>query len=157
MNTSMISRKAFKKTREYFRDKVVWITGASSGIGEQLSLLLSEFDAKLIMSARSVEGLNRVKQEINCDTTHVHILPLDLESSESLTEKIHEALSIYGRIDILINNAGLGMRDFALNTELNVDRKIMNVNYFGTLALTKAALPKMISRKSGHIVVISSM
>jgi short-subunit dehydrogenase len=157
MNSSLLSQKAFRKAKGYFQNKVVWITGASSGIGEQLALQLHQLNAKLILSARSEEGLYRVKDQMNGNKDDVHILPLDLSAPESLNEKIQQTLSVYGYIDILINNAGLAMRDFALNTDLEIDRKIMNVNYFGTIALTKALLPGMISRKSGHIVVISSM
>lgn len=157
MKTLFGSEKSLHKAKNYLHQKVIWITGASSGIGEQLALLLNQLDAKLIISARSETRLKKVKEAMTGDKTNVHVFPLDLECIDALPEKIIEAVSIYGHIDMLINNAGIAMRDYALNTSLEVDRKIMNVNYFATIALTKALLPGMLKRKSGHIVVISSM
>lgn len=157
MKTFLGHQKALHKAKDYLRHKVIWITGASSGIGEELALLLNQFDTKLILSARSETRLKKVRESMTGDKTTVHVFPLDLECIDALPEKIIEAVSIYGHVDMLINNAGIAMRDYALNTSLEVDRKIMNVNYFGTVALTKALLPGMLRRKSGHIVVISSM
>jgi short-subunit dehydrogenase len=157
MNPSLLSQKEFKKAKDYFQNKVIWITGASSGIGEQLSLQLIQFDTKLILSARSAEGLQGVKETMIVNKQNANILQLDLENLKALPAKINEALSFYGRIDILINNAGLAMRDYALNTSIEVDKKIMNVNYFAPNMLTKALIPAMIKNKNGQIVVISSM
>ena len=141
----------------YYKDKVVWITGASSGIGEALALELSKRGALLILSARSAEKLERVR--VACEQADRHeILPLDLSDIDSLAGKAREAVGYYGRIDILINNGGVSQRALALDTPVDVDRTLLHTNYLGPVALTKAVLPGMLARKqNGHIVVISSL
>ena len=137
------------------KDQVVWITGASSGIGESLTYELSKEGALLIISARRQEELERVQQ--NCDNREkVKILTLDLADAFSLSQKAKEASSLFGDIDILINSGGISQRDRAINTSLEVDRQIMEVNYFGSITLSKALLPDMVKRKKGHHVIISS-
>lgn len=132
------------------------ITGASSGIGEALAYETSKLGAKLILSARRREELERVKA--NCaNPNDVNIIPLDLADSFAISQKAKEAESIYGYVDILMNCGGISQRDKVLNTNIDVDRKIMEVNYFGTIALSKALLPKMVERKSGHQVTITSV
>jgi len=134
---------------------VVWITGASSGIGEELAYQINNKGAKVIISARREEELERVKKSCrhpeNCAT-----LTLDLGKTDEIPAIASKAENIYGKIDILYNNGGISQRDKAINTDLSVDRKIMEVNYFGTIALTKAVLKGMVERKSGHIVITSS-
>lgn len=137
------------------RNKVIMITGASSGIGEALAYLLAEKSAYLILSARRRAELERVKS--NCShPENIRVLPMDLADSFSIPNKAKEAETFFGHIDILINCGGISQRDKAINTSLDVDRKLMEVNYFGAIALTKALLPKMVERKSGHHVVITS-
>ncbi len=137
------------------KNKVVMITGASSGIGEALAYELSKQGAKLIISARRREELERVKS--NCEhPERVNTLTLDLSDSFSIGQKAKEAEYIHGYVDVLINCGGISQRDKVINTKLDVDRKIMEVNYFGTIALSKALLPKMIERKTGHQVVVTS-
>lgn len=143
--------------RHYFKNKVVWVTGASSGIGERLCYLLGAYGAKLILSARNAEQLGRVADAINQAQGMARVLPLDLERTEELPDKVRESASFFGPIDILVNNAGLAVRDYALATHLDIDRKIMAVNYFGPVALTKAILPEMLARDTGQIVVVSSL
>lgn len=143
--------------QKYFHDKVIWITGASSGIGEQLAYKLNSMGAHLILSARNEKKLQTVKANLKNAKLPAHILTLDLEQLDSLPNKIEEAEAIFGRIDILINNAAVAVRDFALNTQLAIDKKLMDINYFGTITLTKGVLPSMLKRKSGHIVVTSSL
>ena len=136
------------------KDSVVWLTGASSGIGEQLAYQLAEKGAKLVISARRKEELERVKS--NCKSDTVATLPIDLGDGFALVQKAKEAETIYGPIDILINNGGLSQRDTILNTSLEVDRKLMEVNYFGSITLSKTLLPKMVERKKGHHVIVTS-
>lgn len=139
-----------------FKDKVVWITGASSGIGEALSYALAAAGAKLILSARRKEELERVAK--NCqEAAEIMILPLDLAQADSLPEKVSQALAHFGYVDLLINNGGISQRSLAKETSLEVYRKLMEVNYFGTIALTQALLPSMLERKSGHLAVVSSI
>lgn len=131
------------------------ITGASSGIGEALAYHMAKKEAKLILSARRKEELERVKS--NCENAkNISVLPLDLADADNIGTVAKEAEAIHGQVDILINCGGISQRDKAINTSLEVDRKLMEVNYFGSVALTKALLPGMVRRKSGHQVIITS-
>lgn len=136
------------------KDNVVWLTGASSGIGEQLAYHLAEKGARLIISARRKEELERVKA--NCQSETVEILTVDLEDNFSLIQRAKEAETLFGPIDILINNGGISQRDTILNTSLDVDRRLMEINYFGSVTLSKSLLPGMVERKKGHHVVVTS-
>jgi len=137
-------------------NKVVWITGASSGIGEALTYAYNKAGAKLIISARNRDELFRVKG--NCkNQINVHVLSLDLEDTAALADKTKDALRIYGQIDLLINSGGIGQRAAALETDLAIEQKIMNVNFWGTVALSKAILPEMITKGGGKIACISSL
>jgi short-subunit dehydrogenase len=140
-----------------FKDQVIWITGASSGIGEALAYAFDKEGARLILSGRREAELERVKRNCQAAQDRIFILPLDLSSFDSLAEKVNVAEREFGRIDILINNGGITQRSLVKDTLFDVDRAIMNTNYFGTVALTKAVLPGMLARKSGHIVVVSSL
>jgi dehydrogenase/reductase SDR family protein 7B len=140
-----------------FQNKVVWITGASSGIGEALAKAFALEGARLILSARRKEELERVKKELKTDSSNVFILPLDLSDTAMVNELTKQAADSFGSIDILVNNGGISQRSFAKDTSLAIDRRVMEVNFFGTVALTKSVLPYMLKQKSGHIVVISSV
>ncbi len=138
-----------------FNNQVVWITGASSGIGEATAYAFAKAGAKLVLSARRIEELNRVKN--NIDETNVLVLPMDMENLADLPSKVEEVLARFGRIDILFNNAGISQRSSVEETEMEVYHKIMNLNFFGVVALTKAVLPQMRNQKSGVIVTTSSL
>lgn len=140
-----------------FKDKVVWITGASSGIGEALVYAFHSEGARIILSSRSKSELERVWQGCSGSRNGLHVLPLDLADIETLNGKANDVMKLYGHIDILINNGGVSQRAYAVDTAFDVDERIMRVNFFGTVALTKAVLPEMLKRKSGHIVVVSSV
>jgi len=141
------------KTKE---DKVVWITGASSGIGEALTYELNRKGYKLIISSRKVKDLQLVKDRCpNGD--FISILPLDLIDMDNMAEKVTEAMSYYGSIDILINNAGISQRSLIMDTDLEVYKKLMEVNYMGTITLTKAILPYFVSLQKGHFVTVTSL
>ncbi len=139
------------------KDKIIWITGASSGIGEALCYKLNQVGAKLIISSRSSEGLYQVKNKCPKNQIDIHVFPLDLENIPDLKEKAQAALNIFGRIDIIIHSGGVSQRSLALDTTIDVAQKIMNINFWGTVALTQAILPSMILNQSGHIVIISSL
>lgn len=139
------------------KNKIVWITGASSGIGEALCYKLNMAGAKLIISSRSTEGLYLVKSKCTKNQLDVHVLPLDLENALELEDKVKAAMKIFGRVDIIIHSGGVSQRSLAMDTDLAVAQKIMNINFWGTVALTKALIPSMISNQSGHIVIISSL
>ena len=138
-----------------FQDKIIWITGASSGIGEALAIALEQAGARLVLSARRQAELERVRNSFVAPEQHM-ILPLDLADFDA-----HAAtgavLERFGHIDVLINSGGVSQRSTVVDTALEVDRRIMEINYFGTVALTKAVLPHMLARKSGQIVAISSV
>ena len=139
-----------------FNNQVVWITGASSGIGEALSYAFAAQGARLILSGRRTEELKRVKQA--CKTPEqVQILSLDLADVPSLDHKTEEAIQCFGHIDILIHNGGISQRSLVIETPMDVHRKLMEVDYFSYVAITKAISPHFISRKAGHFVVMSSV
>lgn len=139
-----------------FRDQVVWITGASSGIGEALAYAVSERGARLIVSARREQKLLEVQAA--CADPHAHlVLPLDLTDPEAIEPAATAALKHGNRIDILIHNAGLSQRSLAKHTSLEVVRRILETNFFGTVALTVALLPAMLERRVGRFVVVTSL
>jgi dehydrogenase/reductase SDR family protein 7B len=138
------------------KDKIIWITGASSGIGEALTYAYSKLGAKLIISSRNSDELLRVKG--NCiDQTNVQLLPLDLENHFSLPSKADEALKVFGKIDILINSGGISQRSLAMETNLTTEKRFIDINFWGTVILSKAVLPHMIAKNHGSIVAISSL
>ncbi len=128
----------------------VWITGASSGIGEALAIAWSHDGARLILSARRRSELERVAKLCPGETI---VLPFDLTDEK----QIAAAAAGAGPVDILIHSGGVSQRSLTKDTSLATDRALMDVNYFGTVALTKAVLPSMLARKSGHIVSVSSV
>ncbi len=137
--------------------QVVWITGASSGIGEALTYAFAKDPSiKLILSARRREELERVAKTCGLPQEQLLILPLDLAAGSTLSGKVQEALARFGRVDIMVHNGGVSQRALAKDTLVEVDRAIMETNFFGALILTKALLPSMLARKSGRFVVISS-
>jgi short-subunit dehydrogenase len=139
-----------------FQNKVIWITGASSGIGRALALELSNFDALLILSARNEAALESVKKKCK-NPSNVTVLPLDLEVHSSFNKITTTAIKLFGRIDILVNNGGISQRSLASETNISVDKKIMEVNYTGTVALTKTILPHFIENNKGQFVITTSM
>lgn len=141
----------------FFKDKVVWITGASSGIGESLAYAFARQGTRLVLSARRTEELQRVKAACNVADEKVLILPLDVSDTESIPQHAKQVYDRFGRVDILVNNAGLSHWTKVKDLSLEVVHKIFNVNFFGGVALTKAVLPAMLENKQGHIVVISSV
>ncbi len=142
----------------YLSGKVIWITGASSGIGEALTYELVKQGAKLILSARRKEELERVKG--NCPAVaqpFIRILPLDLSEPSTLKLSVDAGIQFFGHIDILINNGGISQRSLAKDTTLDVDRRIMEVDYFGSIGLSKHLLPHFLKRKTGHFVTVTSV
>lgn len=142
--------------RRRFERQVVWITGASSGIGEALAYEFAKEGAHVVLSARRRDELERVASGCH-GASGVDVLPLDLGDPESLQPKADEIVRRIGRIDVLVHNAGVSQRARAMETSLATDRRIFEVNFFGVVALTKAVLPIMLSRKSGRFVVVTSL
>ncbi|CAM1351051.1 SDR family oxidoreductase [Tenacibaculum insulae] len=140
----------------YLNNKVIWLTGASSGIGKSLAIELSNYNVKLILSSRNKIKLEAVKNKCK-NPENIKILPLDLEDYTNLEAKVKEAITFFGQIDFLINNGGISQRSLVKNTTILVDKRLMDINYLGTVALTKALLPHFIKNKSGHFVVTTSI
>ncbi|MCX7743164.1 MAG: SDR family oxidoreductase [Flavobacteriales bacterium] len=139
----------------YFKNKIVWITGASSGIGEALAKQLDKAGAILILSSRNVQELQRVRASLT--NPESWILPLDLASNDTFEQHAKQVIEKFGKIDILINNGGISQRSLVAETSLSVDQRIMQVNFLGTVALTKAVLPYFLTQGYGHIVTVSSV
>ena len=139
-----------------FNNKIVWITGASSGIGEALAVAWSREGATLVLSARNAAELERVRER--CANPERHLVrPLDLVDAEAIERVAKDVLQTLGQVDVLVHSGGVSQRSLVADTELAIDRRIMDINYFGTVALTKAVLPSMLARRAGHIVPISSV
>ncbi|HEY4617525.1 MAG TPA: SDR family oxidoreductase [Flavobacterium sp.] len=136
-------------------NKVIWITGASSGIGKALAIELSQRKCKLILSARNFENLERVKSK--CANSEVVVLPFDLADFGNAKTHVARAISFFGKIDILINNGGVSQRSLLVETDFEVDKKLIEVDYLGAVALSKALLPHFIQNQKGHFVTISSL
>lgn len=139
------------------KNKVIWITGASSGIGEALSVKLAQEGARLILTARNVEKLEALKNKCIAHSPSCMVLPMDLVDIDKIPEGVDKVLAEYGQIDMLVNNAGISQRALTRDADLSIDRKVMELNFFSPVALTKAVLPIMIKQGSGHIVAVSSI
>lgn len=139
------------------KNKTCWITGAGSGIGEALAHQFAAKGANLILSGRNVNRLEMVKNKIEHHQTRVQIVPIDLTKTENLPALISEVKQQNNSIDYLINNAGVTQRALACETSEAVLRRLMEVNFFGTVALTKAVANIMLQQQSGHITIISSL
>lgn len=155
---NLVKRRAV----DSLKDKVVLITGGSSGIGEACAHAFYRAGCRVIISARRLDELERVKKDVISRTMEgkshdLQVLQMDVTDFASIPEKIETALSYHGRIDILINNAGISYRGAAIDTKIEVHQKVMLVNYFGIVAVTAAVLPSMIKNKSGSVISLSSI
>jgi short-subunit dehydrogenase len=139
-----------------FQDCRVWITGASSGIGEALAIAFHNAGARLILSARREDELKRV-QGLCGGEPRTMVLPLDMSLAQELSAKARAALALFGGIDVLVLNAGITQRALTRDTDDRVYRQLMEVNFFGPEELTRAVLPAMLEAGNGHFVVISSI
>lgn len=143
--------------QEMFEDKVVWITGASSGIGESLVYEFVNSGAKVIASSNDLQGLERVKNSCGYKASNVTCVPFDLAETSDIKLLVENQIKTFGKIDFLLNLGGISQRARIDETPMWLDRKILEVNYFGTIALSKAVLPYMQRQKSGHILATSSI
>ncbi|XP_059209490.1 dehydrogenase/reductase SDR family member 7 isoform X2 [Centropristis striata] len=143
------------------RGLVVWVTGASSGIGEELAYQLARCGSRLILSARREDELNRVKrgclESSDLQDEDIRVLPLDLLERTSHEGKTKAAIQYFGHIDVLINNGGRSQRSLCMETSVDVYQALMELNYLGTVSVTKQVLPHMTQRGSGSIVTVSSI
>ncbi len=139
-----------------YHEQTIWITGASSGIGKALALELHQRGATLILSSRRMEALEEVRQAC-AQLERVHLAPLDLQDYSSLAPIAQQVITAHGPIDYLVNNGGVSQRAYAVDTALAVDAQIMDINFMGTVALTKAVLPHLQERQQGKVVTVTSM
>lgn len=139
-----------------YTNRVIWITGASSGIGEALAYALSEANAKLILSARREEALETVRKHCSRPDL-IRILPMDLEEHGGMRDLVARAWACFGKIDILVNNAGISQRSLIAETGFSVYKRLIDVNYLGTVALSKALLDRFIVQQSGYFVTVTSL
>ncbi len=158
---SVLWAARFGKNPSTLSGKIVWITGASSGIGEYLAYDLARVGCKLVLSARREEELLRVKKQCLANggvkDSDILVLPMDMTDIDNHKKYTQKVLEHFGQIDILMNNAGRSQRAFVIDTEVEVDRQMMELNAISVFSLTKAVLPHMIKRKTGHLVVTSSI
>lgn len=142
----------------HFDDRVVWITGASSGIGAALATRLAEKGSSLVLSARRLDVLQDVAEQCReAGASDVLVLPLDIARHDTMESAARQVFSHYGRVDMLINNAGISQRSLCVDTDFSVYRQMMEVNVLGQIALTLAVLPAMIERGTGHMVATASV
>ncbi|WP_455381739.1 SDR family oxidoreductase [Salinispira pacifica] len=138
-------------------DRVVWITGASSGIGRALAIALAGRGARLILTARRLEKLQEVKGETGLPEKRVVLLPADLSRLEGIENLSGRAVQAFGRVDVLINNAGISQRSTASETGADVMHRIMDVDFFAPALLSKSLLPALAGQRESMIVVVSSV
>ncbi len=140
----------------YFKGKVVWITGASSGIGEQLAIQLSGVAGRLILSARREQELARVKA-LCSDPANVSVITLDLADEHSIRSAWKKISDDFGVVDVLFNNGGISQRSTVLDTPLDLERRMFEINFFSNILLSKLVASAMATKGSGHIVITSSL
>lgn len=140
-----------------FKDKVAWITGASSGIGESMVYAFVRRGAFVVASSNDLPGLERVKAACGDNSSMIICVPFDLSETTGIIELADKVIKETGKVDFLLNIGGISQRARIEDTPIWLDRKIFEINYFGTIALTKAVLPYMVKQKSGHILATSSI
>jgi short-subunit dehydrogenase len=138
-------------------NKVIWITGASSGIGEATVYEFAKHPVKLVLSARREEELRRVAKQTGLPSEDILVLPMDVEQYELFPGMVQKVIDHFGQIDILYNNAGISQRSFVADTDLSVYERILKIDLLSVIALTKEVLPFMLNRKTGQIAVTSSV
>lgn len=137
-----------------YSGKTIWVTGASSGIGQALAVCFADAGARVILSGRRVDALNAVAEKL---PTKSLVLPFEVTDYAALEEKVQAAWDWQGRVDILVNNAGISQRSLAVETKPEVYQELINIDLLAPIWLTQLQLPKMVAAGGGHIVAISSI
>ncbi|OFX27623.1 MAG: short chain dehydrogenase [Bacteroidetes bacterium GWA2_31_9] len=139
-----------------FKDKVIIITGASSGIGLATAYRFAELKAKLVLAARNIETLKSIESELTAKGVQVISVKTDVSIQQDCENLINKTVEKFGGIDVLINNAGISMRALFADLDLEVLRRLMDINFWGTVYCTKYALPYLLKSK-GSVVGVSSI
>ncbi|MBI1855140.1 MAG: SDR family oxidoreductase, partial [Chloroflexi bacterium] len=140
------------------KDKVVIITGASSGFGEDAAILFARQGCKVVLAARRIERLQVLAEKIQKEGGEAVAIPVDVTDRNEIQVMVESAIDLYGQVDILFNNAGFGRLDWLENLDPARDIETqMDVNLLGLAQVTRAVLPHMLERKSGHIINMSSV
>ncbi len=137
--------------------KTIWVTGASSGVGEGMARVFRREGADLIVSGKNADELEKAAAKMPEGPGQIHLAPFDITDPDEREAAASEVLENFNQLDVLINNAGISQRSLAKDTDLEVDRRIMEVDFFGPIALTKLVLPRFIEQQSGHFIVTSSV
>lgn len=140
-----------------FNNKIVWITGASSGIGECLAEEFAREGAKVIISSHEPEELERVRQKLEPVSREVHVVSFNLGKPGEVEKAAAQVLKEFGRVDVLMNNGGISQRALAVESPVSIDRLVMEIDYFAGVILAKAVLPGMIERGEGYFGVTSTI
>lgn len=141
----------------HFKNKIVWITGASSGIGKEIAIQLARQKAILILTARNEKALIELKTQLQQKENLIYLLPFDLTKIEDLPTLTQQAIAFENKIDFVIHSAGTSQRELTKSTSMDVHQKLMAINYFAPVAIIQSLLPHFEKNKSGHITVISSV
>lgn len=142
---------------QFFNNEWIWITGASSGIGKQLSFDLYNRGAKILLASRNISELQNIASEYNFDPKRFAIQSLDLEDYESIDTLVTRWTENYGLPKVVIHNGGISQRSFVIDTKLETIKKLIDVNFMGAAAITLSLLPKILGKKQVRFVVISSV
>ena len=135
---------------------IIWITGAGSGLGKALAETYAAQGNTLILTGRNENKLNEVASSLQSSGSVTHCLALDVSDQDAVKSAVEEVIAQHGRVDILINNAGVSQRSLVMDTDVNVGRTIMDVNFFGAVYLTTALVPHMLKQGGGSVAMISS-
>lgn len=146
----------FTALMEKLQHKVIWITGASSGIGLEMAKQLAGNGNKLVLSSRRTDVLEKIKQALP-HPENVFVVKIDLEDAGDFQLAVNQVYEHFGRVDMVIHNGGVSQRSLVPDTDISVDRRLMEINFFGPVALTKLILPRMMAQGSGHFAVITSL
>lgn len=141
----------------YYHGKTVIVTGASSGIGEELVRFLAKSGANIVLCARSKDKMKAIVDSLNLSAERSLILGIDFSQQVDYKPYVDQVLAKFQKIDILINNAGIAQKSLVQETNEEVERRVMEVNYFANINFTKTVIPHFIEKGSGHIVGISSI
>ena len=141
----------------HYSGKTVFVTGASSGIGEAMVRNLASSPCTIFIGARSTDKLESLKNELETNHVKIHAIPMDLFDSKSLVNAFNELSRRTDRLDLLINNGGISQRGLAKDTEFSVVNRIMQVNFLGTIEWTTHCMPLLLKANKAHIIAISSV